>query len=56
MAKKVEGKERKFKVDLYNEVSRSSFSQVFEVVKESEIHKIVKDKYSFTVIKNIELI
>ena len=56
MAKKVEGKEKKFQVDLYNEVSRTSFSQVFEVVKESEIHKMVKEKYSFTVIENIKLI
>ena len=54
MAKKAEGKERKFVVHMYNSVSNTRFSQELTVVKESEIAGIVKSKYFFTTIEKIE--
>jgi len=54
MAKKIEGKEKKFKVYMYNSVSKTNFSQEIVAVKQSEIAGIVKSKYFFTTIEKIE--
>lgn len=54
MAKKLEGKERKFRVYMYNSVSNTRFHQDINVVRQIEIEEIVKSKYFCTTIEKIE--